>query len=226
MNRPVLIGISTILTLLLALTGTSAFAASISQECEHGNGKAKTETREIPEFNALEVSGAFEIKATAGQNRQTVSITADENILPLIATELQGNQLKIYPSKPICTEMAIVVEINVANLVSLLSSGSDNVKIEGLDNDKFSVSMSGSSDVELAGKAMNLNAEISGAGKLDAKDLKTAETGLNISGSGSADVYATEKLQVEIVGVGEVNYYGNPKKIDKQIIGVGNLNRM
>jgi hypothetical protein len=226
MNRLVLFGVSTILALLLALPGTSAFAATISQECEHGNGRAKTETRELPRFDMLEVSGAFEIKVSAGRNQQTVRITADENILPLIATDLQGNKLKIYPSKPICTEMAIVVEIKVANLLSLVSSGSDTVKIEGLDTGKFSVAMSGSSEVELSGKANNLNAEISGAGKLEARDLKTAETGLNISGSGAADVYASEKLQVEIVGVGEVNYYGNPKKIDKQIIGVGNLNRM
>jgi len=225
MNRLVLIGISTILT-LLALTETSTFAATISQDCEHGNGKAKTETRELARFDELEVSGAFEIKVSAAQSSQTVRITADENILPLIATDLEGNKLAIHPKKSICTEMAIVVEINVASLVSLVSSGSDNVKIEGLDTGKFSVTMSGSSDVELAGKTKSLEAGISGAGNLNARNLKTEETGLNISGSGSADVYASEELKVEIVGVGEVNYYGNPKKIDRQIIGVGNLNPM
>jgi hypothetical protein len=80
--------------------------------------------------------------------------------------------------------------------------------------------------VELAGKTYTLDAGISGAGKLNARDLITEETGLNISGSGAATVHASEKLQVEIVGVADVNYYGNPKKIDKQIIGIGNLNRM
>ncbi len=226
MNRILLLGFSTFITLLLTLNAAPAQAETISQDCEHGNGKAKTETREISAFDMLEVSGAFEIKISAGQNLQTLSITAEENILPLIATELQGNKLAIYPKKSICTNMAIVVEINVADLVALISSGSDNVTVKGLNTGKFSVTMSGSSDVELAGKAKSLEAGISGAGTLDAKNLKTEETGLNISGSGTANVYATEKLKVEIVGVGEVNYYGNPKKIDKQIIGVGNLTQM
>ena len=225
MNRLLLTFISTILTTLLALSAATA-AVTIAQDCEHGNGKSKTESRELAEFDQLEVSGAFEIKVTAGRSQQTLSITAEENILPLIATDLTGRKLAIYPRKSICTNMAVMVEINVANLVALVSSGSDNVKIKGLNPDKFSVSMSGSSDVELAGKARNLEAEITGAGKLLARDLKTEETGLNISGSGTADVHASKKLSVQIIGVGEVNYYGNPKTIDKQIIGVGNLNQM
>jgi hypothetical protein len=226
MNRLLIIGITTILSLLLALNDASAYTATLSQDCEHGNGKTKTESRELPEFDMLEVSGAFDIKVTAGRNRQTVRITADENILPLITTALQGDKLTIYPGKPICTEMAIIVEINVTNLNALVSSGSDKVKVEGLNTSKFSVTMSGSSEVELAGKANTLDAGISGAGNLNARDLLTEETGLNISGSGAATVHASEKLQVEIVGVADVNYYGNPKKIDKQIIGIGNLNRM
>jgi hypothetical protein len=226
MNRLLITGISIILSLLLTLNGAAANTATFSQDCEHGNGKTKTESRELSEFDILEVSGAFDIKVTAGRNRQTVRITADENILPLITTALQGDKLTIYPGKPICTEMAIIVEINVANLNALVSSGSDKVKVEGLNTSKFSVTMSGSSEVELAGKANTLDAGISGAGNLNAKDLITEETGLNISGSGAATVHASEKLQVEIVGVADVNYYGNPKKIDKQIIGIGNLNRM
>jgi hypothetical protein len=226
MNRLLITGISTILALLLSLNGAMANTATFSQDCVHGNGKTKTESRELSEFDTLEVSGAFDIKVTAGRNRQTVRITADENILPLITTALQGDKLTIYPEKPICTEMAIVVEINVANLNALISSGADKVKVKGLNTSKFSVTMSGSSEVELAGKTYTLDAGISGAGKLNARDLITEETGLNISGSGAATVHASEKLQVEIVGVADVNYYGNPKKIDKQIIGIGNLNRM
>ena len=31
---------------------------------------------------------------------------------------------------------------------------------------------------------------------------------------------------VEFVGVADVNYYGNPKQIEKEILGVGNVNQM
>lgn len=226
MNRLLLFSLSTIMTLLLTMTETAAYTATIYQDCEHGNGRAKTESRVMPEFNLLEASGAFEIRVVAGQNKQTVKVTADENILPLIATVLQGNKLVIYPEKPICTDMDIIVEITMGSLVALVSSGSDNVKVQGLNNRKFSMVMSGSSDVELSGNSFTLDADISGAGDLDARSLKTKETILNISGTGTANVHATEKLKVSIVGVADVNYFGNPKQIEKEIIGVGNINQM
>jgi hypothetical protein len=226
MIRLVVIPIQALLVLLLVLTPVAASAESGSQDCVHGNGKTATVNREMAKFDRLDVSGAFEIKVAAGRSRQSVRITGEENILPLIATDLKGTGLAIHPSKSICTNKPIIVEIGVTTMVALDSSGSDNVDITGLNAGKFTVNMSGSGDVELAGRATHLEAVLSGAGTLDAKDLKTEETSLNISGSGNANVYASEKLGVEIVGVGEVNYYGNPKKIDKQIIGVGNLNPM
>lgn len=44
---------------------------------------------------------------------------------------------------------------------------------------------------------------------------------LVMSGAGKADVYASEKLDVDLSGAGSVHYSGNPASVTKHISGVG-----
>lgn len=194
--------------------------------CVHGNGIKKTVERKAADISIIETTGAYDIRIKSGIDKQLIKITGDANLLPLIVTSPQSNKLVIYPEKSICTEMGITIEMNVASLEAIVSSGSDSIKVQGIGTPKFVLDMGGSSDVELSGAAHTLDATMSGAGDLKAKDLKTKETILNISGSSTANVYATERLKVEIIGAADVNYFGHPKKIEKEILGVGDLNPM
>jgi len=210
-------------TTALAKTNTGVI---VVDGCVHGNGIAKTVERKATDFTILETSGAYDIHIKSGSNKQLIRLTGDANLLPLIVTSSQSNKLVIYPEKSICTELGITLEMNVVELEALVSSGSETIKIQGINSRKFTLDMGGSGDVELSGAAHTLDVTMSGAGDLKAKNLKTRETILNISGSGTVNVYATEKLKVDIIGVGDVNYFGHPKKIEKEILGVGDLNEM
>jgi len=219
------------LALLSLLFTANAWARTntgviVADGCVHGNGIAKTVERQAAELNILETSGAYDIRIKSGKIKQTIKLTGDSNLLPLIVTSSQSNKLVIYPERSICTELGITVELNVVSLEAIVASGSETITVQGINSNKFTLDMGGSSTVELSGAAHTLDATISGAGDLKAKDLKTRETILNISGSGTATVHATEKLKVDIVGVADVNYFGRPKKIEKEILGVGELKPM
>ncbi|MBU0481362.1 MAG: DUF2807 domain-containing protein [Proteobacteria bacterium] len=203
-----------------------AFSSQVYSECERGNNKMKSTERDLPKFDILDFSGAFTVIVTAGEAKQKVKITADENLLPLITTSSQGNRLLIYPAKSICTENEITIEISVANLQALASSGSDNIKVSGINNQSFSLVQGGAGDIELAGHTGKFDAEISGSGDLAAQFLKSEKATLHLAGSSTVNVHATEELNVSIVGVADVNYFGNPKKIVKDIVGVGELIKM
>ena len=82
--------------------------------------------------------------------------------------------------------------------------------------------MSGASETDLSGLANNVDIKISGAGDLDAKKLKTRNTSIDISGAGSAIVYAKKILNIEVSGAGSVKYKGNPK-VKKIINGAGSV---
>src|SRR5665648_1046482 len=73
---------------------------------------------------------------------------------------------------------------------------------------------------EFDGIADELDASISGAGHLDAIDLKTKRCDIKIEGVGAGSVYATEILNATISGVGKIRYKGDPQ-VYKNIEGIG-----
>lgn len=94
-----------------------------------GNGKSKTELRHVNAFKRLDanLNTYFSIppckywvtidtnlvppmKGTDGPTTVPVKITADENILPLIRTEVRGDELKMDLSRRVRTDLGIRVE--------------------------------------------------------------------------------------------------------------------
>jgi hypothetical protein len=70
---------------------------------------------------------------------------------------------------------------------------------------------------------MSLN--ISGFGDFKAKELQSKTANVNISGAGSATVWAEDELDATISGAGSVNYYGSPS-VTKNVNGVGSISRI
>jgi hypothetical protein len=52
---------------------------------------------------------------------------------------------------------------------------------------------------------------LSGAGKINAEDLKSAKNETEVSGNGKATVWATDELKVSVSGTGKVEYKGKPR---------------
>lgn len=207
----------------------SSFANSSNiyqSDCVRGNGKIKSVNRDVLPFNIVDLNGAFDVNIVSGKSEQSVKITADENILPHIATSIQGNSLAVYPTKSVCTENGITVDITVSNLQGLVSSGSDDIKASGIKALRFTVMQGGSGDIELHGNTKDLVVEVSGSSDLKAQFLKSERATLRLTGSSTANVHASEVLDVGIAGVAEINYFGSPKKIIKDITGVGELIKM
>lgn len=225
-TNPLIILLAAVCILLTTALTSYAYTATAYDDCIQGNDIEATVERDLPIFNILEVSGAFTINILSNQVKQFVKITGDENILPHIATTTSGNKLLIHARKAICTEMGITLHISVGNLYALVSSGSDDVKIHELYTDRFSLVLEGVGDIELTGYATRFDADISGSGDLESRGLKAQHTTLNVSGSSSANVHAAQTLAVDIVGIADVYYSGNPAKVTETILGVGSLNKI
>ena len=64
-----------------------------------GSGVRKTEKRDLPSFTAIETIGAFEVQVNC-QKPASFEIEADDNILPLIQTEVRNGVLRVSSTKP------------------------------------------------------------------------------------------------------------------------------
>ena len=189
-----------------------------------GNGRITEETRHVTEFNKIDAAGAFTIKIKVGEEPH-LKISAEENLLKYIRTDVRGRTLVIDSRKSISPRKEIRIYITTPELYSIDCSGANNVYAQDIDADNFKVDLSGAGNIDLRGQTDRLHAEISGAGNIDARELKANEVYISVSGAASADVYARNYLDASVSGVGSIDYYGNPKKTNTSVSGVGSISR-
>jgi type IV secretory pathway VirJ component len=189
---------------------------------EKGSGSIKTDKRTVPAFTAIELGGAYEVSIVC-QKPQALEITADDNLLPLVKTEVEGGTLKVHTEKAISPSQRMKLTISMGELRGLHISGACETHAEAIQTDNLALTVSGAGSTHLAGTAKTVTLTLSGAGSVQAADLKAQNLTLECSGAGSADVFASEKLSVELSGVGSVTYAGHPKKLEKHVSGVGSI---
>lgn len=209
-----------------------------------GNGNVVNEKRALSSFNKIDISGGFEVLLNQG-NKEKLELEIDENLVELIETKVKGNTLYISSKEPIGDAESLKIYITVVDVEDINASGAIELKNKGtyqsenleidvsgaadidldLEVENLTMDMSGASETTLSGSANNFDIEISGAGELDAKKMKTRNTSIDISGAGSAIVFAKKTLKVEVSGAGSVQYKGNPK-IEKSISGAGSVNQL
>lgn len=103
--------------------------------------------------------------------------------------------------------------------------GSGDLDIRRYDHPTFSVDVSGSGDVEAAGRVDLATIDNSGSGYVDLSDLKAKEAAVDVSGSGGGAIFATTKAKIAISGSGDVELRTEPKTVSSDITGSGEIRR-
>jgi hypothetical protein len=184
-----------------------------------GNGVAKTELRDVASFDAIDLSGAIQLDLSTGTLGK-LSLTGDENLLPLVATTVSGGKLVVSQTKKMAAKTPLLITVTAPNLRRIDVTGAANVRATGIQAPAFSLAVSGAANAELSGEVDKLEVTIDGAGAVRASDLRAKEARVDLSGVGSADVNATDKLKADVSGVGAVRYRGAPV-VEKDVSGLG-----
>jgi hypothetical protein len=187
-----------------------------------GNGVAKTELRDVAALGAIEaieLSGSIELEFTAGAPGK-LSLTGDENLLPLISTTVSQGKLVVSQTKKMEAKTPLLVTLSAPGLRRVDVTGAANVHATGIQGPTFAVGVTGAANAELSGQVDVLELTIDGAGSVRANDLHAKEARVDLSGVGSADVNATDKLKANVSGVGTVRYRGTPT-VEKDVSGLG-----
>jgi hypothetical protein len=189
---------------------------------DSGSGVEKTETRNPGAFSRIEASGATRIEVTAGQAANSVVISGDDNVVPLVKTTVSDGVLRITMEDVHNTKLPLILKISTPKLTAFNGSGATRLNVSNLSGERFEMTGSGSTKAELGGKVDNLVLKTSGAGNVDAVKLAVRTAEIKTSGASHVDVNASEKLSVSISGAGKVNYKGNPT-VSQSISGAGKV---
>jgi Putative auto-transporter adhesin, head GIN domain len=210
--------------ILLTVLATVLIAGCGGQSVR-GSGNVITETRSVNGFKEVSLRGSGQL--TVDQSgMESLTITADENLLPYLTSEVSGDRLilgtrehtNLNPSKN------IVYKLTVKDLNALEVAGDGSADAKGIHTDLLKVVVAGSGSLSTAGNADEQEIMIAGSGDYRGADVRSRIVKVNIMGSGNADLNATDKLDATIMGSGDIKYTGSPI-VKQNILGSGSVQK-
>jgi hypothetical protein len=227
MKQHIQSGISPLLAILLPLALTVGCVGGMGGPQVVGSGTAKTESRDVGgNFTHVGSSGSADMSVTVGGDKTAVTVTADDNILPMIETIRDGDELKIICHGNFSPKTRIHVDITTPSLSAVSISGSGNADITGVAGPSFKASISGSGNVKATGQVDQLAAHISGSGDMDFRNVTAKSAEVSVSGSGNVTVNATQDVSASVSGSGDIRYAGNPSKVNSHVSGSGSVKKI
>jgi len=201
-----------------ALFAGCNFVAGVS-----GSGKVVTENRNVSGFDSIAFSGSGKLEVDQN-GTESLSISADDNLLPLLTSEVVGTRLvlKVRPDSRVRPSQRIVYKIGANKLNEVACAGNTSAVLRNIHTDNLKLEIAGSGDISADGTSDQQSVSIAGSGKYNGAGLKSKSASINISGAGDAVMAASETLNVNVAGSGSIKYIGEPK-ITQNIMGSGTI---
>lgn len=176
-----------------------------------GSGVAATETRPVPGFTAVSVTAPFRVVLAVGAPH-SLEVTADDNVLPLVRSEVRGDTLYLGFTTSISLTRAreIVCRVTLAELRLAEGSGAAVLDAHGIDGDRLVVRLSGASSGFSSGAVGELTLDLSGASRWTGPTLRARAVGARLSGASFALLRAIDSLRAEASGASTLEYLGDP----------------
>jgi len=217
MNR-----LAALTVILLSVIADGCLGPTVS-----GNGHVTTENRDVGGgFSRITLSGSGRVVIDQG-GTESVTVTADDNILSYVKTEVEGTTLvlgqkggtfMLSPSRD------IVFRVTLRNLDALNISGSGAAELRGFRGSSLNVGISGSGEAAVDGEVEDLRVTVSGSGRFRGEGLQSRRARVDISGSGGARVAPRDTLDAIVSGSGFVQYVGDPQ-VHESVSGSGWVRR-
>lgn len=170
--------------------------------------------RDLADFDRIEIKGALELQVTIAE-RYDVRVSADDRYIDDVETDVRDGRLVIsMRARDRWNDADVVVKIQMPKLAALDVSGAVDADLDGLDEERLEIDISGAADLDARGRCGTLELTVNGAGEIDAEDLHCETVTAIINGAGEASVHASRKVTARVNGVGEIDIYGNPQETD------------
>ncbi len=221
----------------------SAFLFNSCAEHIKGNGNVQSREQDLESFEAIVLSGMFDVELTEGKEK--IEVVTDENIHEHISVRVSDNTLVVSSQDKYLNAEQLLLRISYKSLKKVNISGAAEIKSKDPINSKqfkldvsgacegdlefdvkeLDIDISGGGELNLRGKADYVDIHISGAGEINGLDLQAQEAKFDITGAGEIEMAVEKALGVAITGAGEVRYFGNPA-VNKNITGAGEIKQL
>lgn len=208
--------------LVLALLPLGGCSLAVFDQVR-GSGVMKTESRKASGFTSVVGVGSEEIVIQVGKPF-AVTVTGDDNIVPLIETKVQGTTLRVGGKSNYSTKKGVRVTVSMPSLASMRLLGSGTMSATGLAAKNLDIVLDGSGRMSATGRVDSLKSELNGSGEIDLTKLGVSSADLVLAGSGRMRADVRDRLDATIAGSGEIVYRGTPK-VNQSVTGSGAIRR-
>lgn len=207
-----------------------------------GEGELIKESRNIKSFNNLILNIPAHVSIVVTDSN-SLTLVAQENIVENIDIKRKNDRLIIQSDRILKSDKPIEILITCTSLKGIELNGSGNIVIINkystpkanfvingsgkiqthLNANEIKSKINGSGEMDFSGAVKKLKIEINGSGDINAQELFASLCDIDINGSGKAYLTVKDKLEISIVGSGDVIYAGDPI-IKSSVTGKGKIN--
>ena len=206
----------------LALTGACSSTSSgiTGTTATTGSGQLATESRPVGGFTAVSLTGAGHL-VVEQTGVESLEITAEDNLLPLIRSEVVGDRLVLGfgPGVSVTSTREVLYRLKVRDLTRLEASGASRVELVGVDTPQLGTVLSGASALSASGRASIHEIVVSGASRCEAGDLSSQVVTAALSGASYAFVSVSDTLAAALSGASTLEYRGDPAVTTTEVSG-------
>lgn len=175
--------------------------------CVQGQGPVTSETREVGAFSRIEATSGIRVEVRIGPS-EAVKVTAQENLLPVIATDLRGDTLGIEARKDFTTIEPVTVTVVVPALDGITLSGGSQAVIDGLDTESLELRIRGGAQVTAAGSVGSLALDADGGATASLKDLSVRVATVSLESGASTTLTASDEVSGTAAGGARLTVLG------------------
>jgi hypothetical protein len=199
---------------------------SINSENVQGSGAMKSETRDLSSFSRVELRSIGNLTIQQGE-KESITIQADDNLLPYITTDVNGDTLVIgmQPNINVNPSKTIEYTLTVKSLSGVVLSGFGNITAEELNGDAIKMRLTGSGDINVNSvNAKEMSMQLTGFGNITVNEANVDRPTLELTGSGDMKVnqLTAQDLNLTISGFGNATLTGTTDEQTVRLTGSGN----
>jgi hypothetical protein len=118
------------------------------------------------------------------------------------------------------------IKLITPDLEAVIINGTGDVVVAGVFTREFQAVNNGSGSIEASGDARTVVAISNGSGSIDTARLQAKEVVVSMTGSGSADVCAFQRIYGALTGSGSLHYACGPDIVDVAATGSGRVSKL
>lgn len=200
----------------------SALAIGLAFAAVHAH--AAEQVRPTPPFTSISVQGPISVTVDAGA-AQSLTVRGNDKFVNELISEVVNGELRVrMRDKNFTTSKSDQqILVSMPALRAFSAEGAGEIKLNKIRGDQLDVNYRGAASMQINGTVKNFRMRAEGVGEVDAKSLIANNADVRFQGVGEVQVYAKDRLDAVVQGMGSLRYYGKPRTVNKSAAGMGSV---